>query len=42
MGLNEEDIEILINLRIENAKNTLLEVELLLQNSLWRTAANRI
>jgi len=42
MALNGEDRKILINLRLNNAKTTLEEVEFLVQNGKWRTAANRL
>ena len=42
MGLQEDDRKILINLRLNNAKTTLEEVNFLAQNGKWRTAANRL
>ncbi|MDR0795893.1 MAG: HEPN domain-containing protein, partial [Tannerella sp.] len=42
MGLQDDDRNILINLRLTNAKTTLEEVDFLAQNGKWRTAANRL
>jgi len=36
MTLNDEDRQIPVNLRMENAKSTLNEIPLLFQNALWR------
>ncbi|MDR0438251.1 MAG: HEPN domain-containing protein [Bacteroidales bacterium] len=42
MGLNDIDREELVRYRLENAKATLTEVSVLIENKFYRTAANRL
>ena len=42
MGLTEEDRKALVEYRLKKAKDTLAEIPILLENKLWRNAANRL
>ena len=42
MGLSEEDRKSLVNYRLEKAKETFAEIPILIENKLWRNAANRL
>jgi uncharacterized protein (UPF0332 family) len=42
MSLTDEEIGVLVKLRMERAKVTFAEVSILMDNGLWRTAANRL
>jgi uncharacterized protein (UPF0332 family) len=42
MRLTDEEIDVLINLRLEKSKATFAEVSIQINNELWRTAANRL
>jgi uncharacterized protein (UPF0332 family) len=42
MGLSEEDRKALVNYQLEKAKETFAEISILIENKLWRNAANRL
>jgi uncharacterized protein (UPF0332 family) len=42
MGLIEEDRKSLVEYRLQKAKETFAEIAILIENKLWRTAANRL
>ena len=42
MGLSEENRKSLVNYRLEKAKETFAEIPILIENKLWRNAANRL
>ena len=42
MGLTEDERKALIDYKLEKAKETFAEVPILIENELWRTAANRL
>jgi uncharacterized protein (UPF0332 family) len=42
MGLLEEDRNALVEYRMKKAKETFAEIPVLMENKLWRTAANRL
>jgi len=42
MGLSEEEKKSLVNYRLEKAKETFAEIPILIENKLWRNAANRL
>jgi len=42
MGLAEEDKKTLVVYKLEKAKETIAEIPILIENGLWRNAANRL
>ena len=42
MGLSEEDKKSLVSYRFTKAKETIAEIPVLIENKLWRNAANRL
>ena len=42
MGLSEEERKSVVDYRLKKAKETLAEVSILIENKLWRFAANRL
>ena len=42
MGLSEEEKKAVINYRLAKAKETFAEISVLVENKLWRFAANRL
>jgi uncharacterized protein (UPF0332 family) len=42
MSLNEEDRLTVVQFRLEKAKETFAEIPILVENKLWRNAANRL
>ena len=42
MGLSNEERDAIIKIRLQQAKETYTEVSILIDNELWRTAANRL
>jgi len=42
MGLSEEDKKSLVVYRLKKAKETFAEIPILIENKLWRNAANRL
>ena len=42
MGLAEEERKLLIDYKLEKAKDTITEIPILIENKLWRNAANRL
>ena len=42
MGLSEEDRKSLVAYRLKKAKETFAEIPILIENNLWRNAANRL
>jgi uncharacterized protein (UPF0332 family) len=42
MGLNEIERQILVDLRMQKAKDTINEIDILMANNLYRTATNRL
>jgi len=42
MGLSEDERKAVINYRLSKAKETLAEISILVENKLWRFAANRL
>jgi len=42
MGLSEENRKSLVNYRLGKAKETFAEIPILIENKLWRNAANRL
>ncbi|MDR0873733.1 MAG: HEPN domain-containing protein [Prevotellaceae bacterium] len=42
MGLTSEERTAIVRVRLGNAKKTFAEVSILMNNALWRTAANRL
>jgi uncharacterized protein (UPF0332 family) len=42
MGLTKEETDALVALKVGNANKTFAEVAILIDNSLWRTAGNRL
>lgn len=42
MGLSEEERKSLVTYRLKKAKETFAEIPILIENSLWRNAANRL
>jgi uncharacterized protein (UPF0332 family) len=42
MGLSDEERSIIVKLRIEQAREVLLEVPVLIENKYWRTLSNRL
>jgi len=42
MGLTEEERKLLIGYKLEKAKDTIAEIPILIENQLWRNAANRL
>jgi uncharacterized protein (UPF0332 family) len=42
MGLTNEERMALVDVRLEKSRDTFAEVSILIDNGLWRTAANRL
>jgi uncharacterized protein (UPF0332 family) len=42
MGLTEEERKSLVDYKLEKAKETIAEIPILIENELWRNAANRL
>jgi uncharacterized protein (UPF0332 family) len=42
MGLSEEERKSLVNYKLQKAKETIAEMPILVENKLWRNAANRL
>jgi uncharacterized protein (UPF0332 family) len=42
MGLSEEERKAVVVYRLEKAKDTFAEIPILIENHLWRNAANRL
>jgi uncharacterized protein (UPF0332 family) len=42
MGLSEKDRKSLVDYRLKKAKETFAEIPILIENKLWRNAANRL
>ena len=42
MGLSNEERDTVVKIRLRQAKETYAEVSILIDNELWRTAANRL
>ena len=42
MGLSEEERKSLVDYRLQKAKETIAEISILIENKMWRNAANRL
>lgn len=42
MGLSEEERKSIVDYRLNKAKDTLAEIPILIENKMWRNAANRL
>ena len=42
MGLSEEERKAIVDYRLKKAKETFVEIAVLMENNLWRIAANRL
>jgi uncharacterized protein (UPF0332 family) len=42
MGLSEEEREMVVDYRLKKAEETFAEIPILIENKLWRNAANRL
>jgi len=42
MGLSQDERDVIVKIRLQQAKETLVEVNVQIDNKLWRVAANRL